>query len=65
MKPAGEESRHVHTYAYIYVCTVYKSRRNGDKENLANGTNGREFDERSKIDYGGRMFDDAAASLPR
>lgn len=39
------------------------SRQSGDKENSANGMNGEEFDERSKIDYGSRMFDDATASL--
>lgn len=56
----GIETR---TYIRVYICTIYKSRRNGDKENLANGMNGKEFDERSKIDYGSRTFDDAAASL--
>jgi len=33
------------------------------KINLANGMNGKELDEGSKIDYGNRMFDDAVASF--
>jgi len=57
VKIDGEKNWDPHTHTDIYKIDKVKL-------NLANGMNGKEFDEGSKIDYGGnRMFDDAVASF--